>query len=431
MSAKKLRAKLDFKFVLPRSRQRPTAEIAPDFSEKMFRPRTSDTKPTPAVLPVSVDAPPPPPPPKDHRTKRVYSLYDPSGVTWDDVRYTVLASPISEDAASPPGLSDATNRSPTVQSTPKVRPPPSYSKLPPLPDEMGVLPPTTPPKSPHTRTATSRIPVASGRVPAHQRRAATISTPEEAELRRREMARRKEQEEREAMREEAQRQARLKYEKEQLLIQAAHEEEERKAALEEELRRAAEERQKREAIEREADVLANMVAAERKRQDRERRRQETQKAQRMLQEIEEQRLAKEEERKAWRERVARQRRALAAGLETQKTKNSRGLTVLLTGWLTVQSEDCLSYKRRHFQLREDSLLLFKDAEDDSKAMETIHLSSIQRIREWQDGFEDLAGIPNSFALEIRGFGDPWSMFTDSSEDKEKLLALLSSRLTTR
>lgn len=50
-------------------------------------------------------------------------------------------------------------------------------------------------------------------------------------------------------------------------------------------------------------------------------------------------------------------------------------------------------------------------------METIHLSSIQRIREWQDGYEDLAAIPNSFALEIRGFGDPWSMFTDSSEDK--------------
>lgn len=362
MSAKKLRAKLDFKFVLPLARQRATVEIAPDFSEKMFRRHTSDTKPSPSVVPVSVDAPPPPPPPKDHSGTRTHSLYNPSGVGWEDVRYTILASPVSEDSHSPPGLRDATNKSPAVQSPPKVRPPTSLTKLPPLPDEMGVLPPTTPPKPLHTRTATSRIPVASGRVPAYQRRAATISTPEEAELRRREIARRKEQEEQEAMREEAQRQARLKYEKEQLLIQAAREEEKRKLALEEELRHAAEERRKREAIEREADVLAGMVAAERKRRDRERRKQETLKAQRMRQELEEQRLAKEEERKAWRERVARQRRALAAGLETQKTKNSRGLTVLLTGWLTVQSEDCLSYKRRHFQLREDSLLLFKDAE---------------------------------------------------------------------
>ena len=47
----------------------------------------------------------------------------------------------------------------------------------------------------------------------------------------------------------------------------------------------------------------------------------------------------------------------------------------------------------------------------------IQLSSIQRIREWQDGFEELQSIPNSFALEIKDMHDPWSMFTDSSEDK--------------
>ena len=50
-------------------------------------------------------------------------------------------------------------------------------------------------------------------------------------------------------------------------------------------------------------------------------------------------------------------------------------------------------------------------------LETIQLSSIQRIREWQDGFEELQSIPNSFALEIKDMHDPWSMFTDSSEDK--------------
>ncbi|KAI1796555.1 hypothetical protein LXA43DRAFT_1057461 [Ganoderma leucocontextum] len=429
MSAKKLRSKLDFNFVLPLSRlsrQRPSVDIDPNFSEKMFRRHIPESKPPPAILPVSVDSqpPPPPPPPKDADVARTYSLYSPNGAEWGDIRYSVLASPVSEISHSPPGLSDATNKSHIVALSTQMPP------LPPLADEMGILPPTTPPKPSHTRTTTSRIPIPSGRMFAHQRRAATISTPEEAESRRRELARLKEQEEHEAIREEALRQARLKYEKEQLLVQAALEEEERKAALEQELRRAAEERRRREAIEREADALAGMVAAEKKQQEREKRRRETQKARRIRQELEEQRLAKEQERQAWRERVVRQRSTLAAELETQKMKNSRGLTIVLTGWLTVQSEDCLSYRRRYFQLREDSLLLFKDSEDDGKPVETVQLSTIQQIREWEDGYEDLAGISHSFALEIRGYHDPWTMFTDSSEDKEKLLALLSSRLAT-
>lgn len=364
MSAKKLRSKLDFKFVLPLSRQRRSVEIDPDFSEKMFRRHIPESMPPPPILPTSVDSqpPPPPPPPKDADVDRIYSLYSPSGTEWGDVRYSVLSSSLPGISHSPPGLSDATNKSHIVALSSQVRPLPHSSKLSPSMDEMGILPPTTPPKPSYTRTTTSRIPIPSGRVLSYQRRAATISTPEEAESRRRELARRKEQEEQEAIREEALRQARLKYEKEQLLIQAAREEQERKATLEQELRRAAEERRKREAIEREADALAGMVAIEKKRQEREKRRRETQKAQRMRQELEEQRLAEEQKRQAWRERVVRQRKVLAAELETQKTRNSRGLTILLTGWLTVQSEDFLSYKRRFFQLREDSLLLFKDAE---------------------------------------------------------------------
>ncbi|KAI0716039.1 hypothetical protein C8T65DRAFT_128698 [Cerioporus squamosus] len=429
MSAKKLRSKLNPRFLLPLStstNRQPTSPrpsgvlgITADFSDKMFRRE-----------PKSAPLPPPPPPPKDmsggepHRD-RTYSLYEPHRSEWDDVRYAVM-SPISE--------SDS-----VIVISHQVRPPPDYSKLPPVPDEMGVMPapapasPTVPPKpgTAHSRSATSRIPIAAARMTATQRRAATISTPEEAELRRREARRRKEQEEQEALREEAARQARLKYEKEQQLLEAARDEAARKAALEQELRRAAEERRKREAIEREAEALSSMVAAERKRQDRERRRQETAKMQRMRHELEEQRLAQMRERQAWRERVDRERRTLAARLESRKTKNARGLTVLLTGWVTVQSEDCLSYKRRYFQLREDALLLFKDAEDDSKPLETIQLSRIQRIREWQDGYEELQSIPNSFAFEIKDMHDPWCMFTDSNEDKENLLALLCSRLATR
>ena len=360
MSAKKLRSKLDFKFALPLGRQHRSVGIDPNFSEKMFRRHVPESiSPLPIV---PIDSQPPPPPPKDADVARTYSLYSPNGFEWGDVRYSVMASPVSDIPHSPLGLSDATNKRHVVAVSTQVRPLLHDSELPPRADEMGTLPPTTPPKPSYTRTTTSRIPIPSGRMPSYQRRAATISTPEEAESRRRDIARRKEEEEQEAVREEALRQARLKYEKEQLFIQAAREEEERKAVLEQELRRAAEERRKREAIEREADALAGMVAAEKKRQERERRRRETQKAQRMREELEERRLAKEQKRQAWRERVVRQRRALVAELETQKTKSSRGLAILLTGWLTVQSEDCLSFKRRYFQLRDDSLLLFKDAE---------------------------------------------------------------------
>ena len=364
MSAKKLRSKLDIKFRLPLStstnRSPPPSRqgkgsvlgISPDFSDKMFR------KP---------DAPPPPPPPpKDKRSNRTYSLYGAHG-EWDDVRYAVMASPISESptAQSPPGLSDG-----VIVISRQVRSPPDYSSLPPIPDEMGVVhrpsSPRVPPKAstvaPHSRSATSRIPIAASRVTPAQRRVATISTPEEADLRRREAQRRKEQEEQEAAREEALRQARLKQEKQQEMLEAEREEAARKAALEQELRHAAEERRKRLAIEQEAEALSNMVAAERKRQEKERRRQEALKQQQLRAELEERRRSQERERMSWRERIVRERRARVAKLEAQKTKNSRGLTVLLTGWLTVQSEDYLSYKRRYFQLREDALLLYKDAE---------------------------------------------------------------------
>lgn len=375
MSAKKLRSKLDFKFFLPlntstnrnppptRASTRggvPGIGISPDFSEKMFRKPGADS------------AAPPPPPPKDKSGKaseRIHSFYAPHGPQeWDDVRYAVMSSPLTETptAHSPPGLSDN-----VIIISHQVRSSARHHALPAIPDELGVVQPSsprTPPKSStfsaHTRSATSRIPVAASRLASTQtqRRAATLSTPEEAEFRRREAQRRKEQEEQQAAVEEAGRQARLKQQKQQQLLEAAREEAERKAALEQELRRAAEERRKREAIEQEAEALSNMVAAERKRQEKERRRQETAKMQKMRADLEQQRRAQERDRQEWRERVARERKLLAKQLESRKTKNSRGLTVLLTGWITVQSEDCLSYKRRYFHLREDALLLYKDTE---------------------------------------------------------------------
>lgn len=42
---------------------------------------------------------------------------------------------------------------------------------------------------------------------------------------------------------------------------------------------------------------------------------------------------------------------------------------------------------------------------------------IQRIREWQEGFEELEPVTNSFALEIKGEHDARCMYTDNAEDK--------------
>ncbi|KAL1943125.1 hypothetical protein VTO73DRAFT_4796 [Trametes versicolor] len=409
MSAKKLRTKFDqVRNFLPIKRMR--SPTGAGHNEKALQPLDSNATHTP----------PPPPPPKDYGE-------------WDDVRHAL-------DAVSAPG-----ERSPLIRTespTPHViflaRPMKrtSYSKLPLTPDEMGMLPPTppsptVPPKPARARTASSRIPVAAGRSPPVDRRVATISSPEEADLKRREAQRRKEREEQEAIREEAQRQARLKREKEQLLKQYAEEEAARKASLEEELRKAAEERRRREAIEKEAEALQKMLAAERKRQERERRREETEKLQRFRKELEQRNQAHGMELTEWRERVNRERKQVAVRLGGRKFKTERGLTVLLTGWVTVQSEDCLSWKRRYFQLREDGLALFKEAEDNSQSLETIPLARIQRIREWQEGFEELEPVTNSFALEIKGEHDARCMYTDNAEDKENLLALLSSKLSTR
>ncbi|KAI0629188.1 hypothetical protein C8Q77DRAFT_1142573 [Trametes polyzona] len=418
MSTRKLRSKLEqVRHFLPlkRTRSPPTGA---GLSEKMLQPIDHNVA-------LAHDSPPPPPPPPKDRTD------------WDDIRHAVdLAGTLAERDRSALARADSPASQHVIFLARQMKRPPSYSKLPPLPTELGEMhppaSPTVPPK-PHARarTASSRIPVAAGRLSAEQRRAATISTPEEAELRRREAQRRKEQEEQEALREEAQRQARLKREKEQLLKQFAEEEAARKAALEAELRHAKEERRRREAIEREAEALESMLAAERKRQERERRRQETEKLQRLRKELEQRNRAPEKEREAWREKTMRARRERLGQLAEKKFKTDRGLTVLLTGWVTVQSEDCLSWKRRYFQLRESELVLFKDAEDNSQPLETVPLERVQRIREWQEGFEELEPIPNSFALEVKGEREPRSMFTDNADDKENLLALLGSKLSTR
>lgn len=42
---------------------------------------------------------------------------------------------------------------------------------------------------------------------------------------------------------------------------------------------------------------------------------------------------------------------------------------------------------------------------------------VRGLREWNEGYEDLKAIPFSFAVEFNGTREPWSMFSDSEEEK--------------
>lgn len=50
-------------------------------------------------------------------------------------------------------------------------------------------------------------------------------------------------------------------------------------------------------------------------------------------------------------------------------------------------------------------------------LEVVRLADIRHIKEWQEGYEELEGVPHSFAVEFRDGPDAWSMFADSEEDK--------------
>lgn len=59
-------------------------------------------------------------------------------------------------------------------------------------------------------------------------------------------------------------------------------------------------------------------------------------------------------------------------------------------------------------------------QDNSQVVETLPLARIKRVREWQEGFEELEAIPHSFALELKGEREPRGMFTDGADDKVRI-----------
>lgn len=366
------------------------------------------------------DLAPPPPPPKEHRQSWIstYCAYQVAEAT----AFARSSSDSSEASVSAETAGEFGRlflrrqlRDARVQSNHLSMERRNAS----LPAPPGTHPPPRPPMQSLTLSSPiSRIPQRWPR----ERRAA--STPDEIELRRREATRQKEREEQQALREEAERQARLKREKEEILKRYMEEERERKAALEEELRWAAEQRRKKEAMEREADELKRMVAAEKKRKEKERRIQETSKLQAWRKDQELLARVNQERRQAQRRETMIERQNLASRLKLSQSPNG----VIFSGWITIQAEESAPWKRRYFDLTDKTLALFKTAEETAQPLDIVTLSEIRHIKEWHEGFEELEGIPHSFAVEFRT-GLRWSLFADSETDKEYLLALLSQEMT--
>ncbi|KAI9453392.1 hypothetical protein BJY52DRAFT_1189614 [Lactarius psammicola] len=206
----------------------------------------------------------------------------------------------------------------------------------------------------------------------------------------REAARRaSEAEDRAAVREEAARQVRIKWLREQEARKAEEEEDARRAQLERDLARSA---------------AVRMAREEEERAEEEKRARERELARR----LEEQRLEEvrrlEEVAKAEEElkHKAMERREAArfAGAKRRRESRLAGDSLLLSGWVTVQNSESVTWRRRYFQMT-DTLIRFysKDKDVTGVPVDVVVLKGVKpSVKEWYEGFEELRAIPYSFAL---------------------------------
>ncbi|KAJ7623383.1 hypothetical protein FB45DRAFT_925433 [Roridomyces roridus] len=375
-------------FSLLRRKKKPEAELA--------------VQPFDLHIDDSEDAPPPPPPPKD-RVRRSFS-YQPPTQFRDEP-----PAPLPMSRAPPPRpLPQPVTTHHRSNSDYSVVSRRSSSS-----DEVVVVRPDPPPRSPGIKKRSATLP--SKWMPD------TVD-PADRLRRRMEAQRQRELEEEEALAEEVERQARIKAEKATFLREQEAEEAARRIAVEQELERATALRRQREAREQEEEDRKKRELERKRRADRERRMEEH----RRLEEWRNQQAAQAEE-AAWlaeqtrkKEEVERKKRIQQAGA---KIKNAT--TELVTGWVTMQAGDSLVWRRRYFRFVGSTVFFHKD--ESGQFLDEIDLrGQIKGLREWNEGYEDLKAIPFSFAVEFKGEREPWSMFSDSEEEKFKLLGLLHS-----
>ncbi|EJD43725.1 hypothetical protein AURDEDRAFT_114533 [Auricularia subglabra TFB-10046 SS5] len=187
-------------------------------------------------------------------------------------------------------------------------------------------------------------------------------------------------------------------------------------------------------------VAERQRKAEQRRQDEERkaREEEERKAVEKLRRVEEARRAKirrdEEQRAAaeeakWRaaqrEREEREKLEHLKSIAKQFVAEAGGEEVALSGECTVQTSWSNVWRRRYFELNNDTMTFYKH-EADPQPLDVLRIKGrVGRIATWRDGYDELQSIPHSFAVELTDDEGPWFFYTDSEEAKDVLVGLIS------
>ncbi|KAL0953463.1 hypothetical protein HGRIS_004695 [Hohenbuehelia grisea] len=248
--------------------------------------------------------------------------------------------------------------------------------------------------------------------------------PAERERRRISEQKRKEEERERARREQEERELRLQRKREEALQEEREEEERRRASLEEDLRRAAVVRQQKEELERIAEERRQWVLEEKRRQERERRLEEHRRLEewrRMQVQLAEDTARREKEARA---RDEEEKKARIKEVET-KVKEGVQADAEVTGWVSIQMNDSLAWKRRYYRFTQGHVSFFRGPKDaPEQVLDKILLRSrVSGLREWDQGYDELEAIPHSFAVEFFDDRSPWSLFADTEEEKFKLMGL--------
>lgn len=251
-----------------------------------------------------------------------------------------------------------------------------------------------------------------------------IPDPTERARRRQLIQEQRQKEEEEAIRAEDERLERLRLEKEEMLRQEQEDEEKRRASLEEELQRARSERRMKEEQERAEDKRKREEIESRKRADRQRRQEEHKKLEEWRQK--QAKLALESESREVdarkQEEAERKEKILRSVAQVKKDVHNGEI---ITGWATLQTSDSLVWKRRYFKLIGFALFFYRSEKDLDQVLDEMNLeNALMGVREWYEGFEELKAIPNSFAMEYKDGRESCAVYTDSEEEKTRLLGIL-------
>ncbi|KAF8623922.1 hypothetical protein AX17_007250 [Amanita inopinata Kibby_2008] len=228
----------------------------------------------------------------------------------------------------------------------------------------------------------------------------------------------RQREEEQAIEEERHRQAELKQMKEEALKQSLEEEAQRKRLLEEELKHAAAERRRKERIEEAEEERLRGFLELRKRVEKERRLEERQKMEKWRRE---QISIEEKARRLSQEAKMQQAEERMKQIHLAQARLGQDMGQKL-GWVTIQTNELLVWKRRYFRLHGNTIYLYRNAKEMQQPGEEIRVGDqLKSVKEWNDGYEELEAIPHSFVFEFMEQGKNWMLFTDTEEDKYMIL----------